>query len=127
MKKVIISILFSFISKLINKPIVIPSVNSLIENKIIPTFPSIYKVRDYIAIESENINELNYELTFVDGKSLSFCISFNRKDIEFYFKGTDIIHLDVLSNTINSLIQQLKNNQDLIKQYFIVHLKNSGC
>lgn len=93
------------------------SINSIIQNKIIPCLSIGYSVVDFkVLINSPQ--KITYELTFNDGKTLTFGISFDGVSVYFEFIESNIVHLEIVGETIVKLSNALKSNHELIKCHF---------
>lgn len=95
------------------------SVNHTIENKVIELLeldcnykPKLKSVNNGILL-----GEI-YEMEFPDKNTLTFKIEWNKENMSYYFQGTTILHLELLSEILGKLMKLLKNNEAEISGYF---------
>lgn len=93
-------------------------ISSVLENRVFPCLSTGYSVVNFKVLTDSN-QKVTYELTFSDGKTLTFSISYDGVSVYFEFIESNIVHLDILGETVVKLSGALKANYDLIKCHFI--------
>ncbi|WP_258540254.1 hypothetical protein [Parvicella tangerina] len=99
------------------------SIDDLIQRKVLTNLDVNYRAT--LSVNSSEISKVQYLLTFIDGKQLTFDLDYSKGSLQILFVSTDIIHMDILGSTILNLTKAIRHYEDELSSYFEIRMKSA--